>query len=63
MSESVSLALLLTGGKEANATAVFIQKVDRFFDCLNVSSFDEGRLKRKPFLQPYIGVLMISGLG
>ena len=53
MSESVSSALLLTGGEKTHETAKFIRKVDQFFDCLNVSSFDEGKLKRKPFLQPY----------
>lgn len=52
----MSLALRLTGGENAHETANFILTVDRFFDCLNVSSFDEGRLKRKPFLQPYRNV-------
>ena len=39
MSDSVSKALLLTGGCEAFKTAVFIGKVDKFFDCLNVTSY------------------------
>lgn len=46
-------ALVLTGGSRASETAVFVDKVDKFFDCLNVNSFDEGKLKRKPFIQPY----------
>ena len=53
MSESVALALFLTGGESANETAKFIRKVDCFFDCLNVMSYDESKMKRKPFLQPY----------
>lgn len=37
MSETVSQALFLTGGKEAFETAYFIGKIDKLFDCLNVS--------------------------
>ena len=46
-------ALRVTGGAEAAETAKFIEMVDKFFDCLNVSSFSKGKFKRKPFLQPY----------
>lgn len=53
LSESVALALHLTGGESAHETAKFIRMVDRFFDCLNVTSYDEGKRKRKIFLQPY----------
>ena len=53
MSESVSKALKVTGGAEAAETAKFIEMVDKLFDCLNVSSLSKGKLKRKPFLQPY----------
>lgn len=53
MSASVSHALYLTGGERASETAKFIQMVDKFFDCLNVTSYNEGKLKRKPFIQPY----------
>ena len=53
MSETVCKALRVTGGAEASETAKFIEMVDKFFDCLNVSSFSKGKLKRKPFLQPY----------
>lgn len=53
MSESVSKALYLTGGNAASETAMFISKMDQFFDCLNVSSLTMGKFKRKPFLNPY----------
>ena len=53
MSETVSKALKVTGGAKAAETAKFIEMVDKLFDCLNVSSLSKGKLKRKPFLQPY----------
>jgi hypothetical protein len=53
LSESVSQALYLTGGGEAFETAYFIGMVDKFFDCLNVVFYEQGRRKRKPFQQPY----------
>ena len=48
MSETVSQALYLTGGSAASETAMFISKIDKFFDCLNVSSPVKGKLTRKP---------------
>lgn len=53
LSDSVAEALFLTGGSAAFETAYFIKKVDKFFDCFNVRSYNEGRRKRKPFQQPY----------
>lgn len=53
MSETVSKALRLTGGEGAAGTALFIEMVDKMFDCLNVSTLSKGKLKRKPFVQPY----------
>ena len=53
MSETVSKALRLTGGEEAAEMAQFIKMVDKMFDCLYVSSLSKGKMKRKPFLQPY----------
>ena len=44
MSESVSQALFLTGGKEAFETA---SKIDGLFDCLNVTSICEGKKEEK----------------
>lgn len=53
LSESVGEALYLTGGKTAFETAYFIQKMDKFFDCFNVRFYNQGKLNRKPFQQPY----------
>ena len=53
MSESVSKAIQLTGGVEAQETARFVAIVDKFFDCLNVNNYDAGHRKRKIFKQPY----------
>ena len=52
LSESVSHALYLTGGSKAFETAYTIEKIDKFFDGLNVS-YNQGKLKRKPFQQLY----------
>jgi len=53
LSDSVSKAILLTGGGKAFETFYFIAKMDKFFDCFNVSSYSAGKRNRKPFLQPY----------
>ena len=53
MSQSVSSAIHLTCGPQAFETAYFIEKIDKFFDCFNVSSYTAGKRKRKPFQQPY----------
>ena len=39
--------------EDAFETAYFIEKMDKFFDVFNVSSFSQGKLKRKVFQQPY----------
>ena len=33
--------------------AHFIEKIDKFFDSLNVSNFMQGKHSRKPFQEPY----------
>ena len=53
LSESVSKALLLTGGDKVTETAHFISLIDKFFDCFNVRNFNSGKLKRKAFQDPY----------
>ena len=53
LSESVSKALMLTGGEEVSETALFVSMVDRFFDCLNVNNFTSGKFKRKVYQDPY----------
>ena len=49
----MSKALRLTGGKEVYETAYLIEKIDKYFDSLNVSSYTSGKRHRKPFQQPY----------
>ena len=39
LSETVSKALVRTGGEEAAETAKFVSLVDKFFDCLNVNNY------------------------
>ena len=53
LSESVSKALTLYGGDKAEETAKFAEIFDKFFDCLNVSNFTDGKYNRKPFQDPY----------
>lgn len=55
MSESVSNALMLTGGEEVTETVKFVAIFDKFFDILNVSNFTNGTRKRKRFQHPYRG--------
>ena len=49
----MSKALQLTGGSGVQETVKFVEHFDRFFDCLNVNSYNTGRHKRKIFKQPY----------
>ena len=53
MSSTVSKALLFSKKSEVFETAYFIEKIDKFFDCLNVRNFTEGKHTRKPYKQPY----------
>lgn len=53
MSESVSKAVKLLGGPEAEETAHFLLMFDRLFDCLNVGNFSDGHKSLKPFQLPY----------
>ena len=53
LSESVSKALQLFGGEETAETALFADMFDKFFDCLNVNNFTDGKNKRKVFQNPY----------
>ena len=53
LSETVAKAIRLIGGKAAFETAYFLEKMDKFFDCLNVSLYTAGKRHRKPFQQPY----------
>ena len=53
LSASVAVVLKEFGPPEAVATAELCEKMDAFFDCLNVRSTTEHQKKRKPFLVPY----------
>lgn len=53
LSGTVSKALSFTGGEVASETALFVSMMDRFFDCVNVGNYTEGKHGRTPFKQPY----------
>ena len=53
LSESVSKALKLVGGDKIHETARFAGMFDKFFDTMNVTNFKNGRVKRKPFQDPF----------
>lgn len=53
LSASVAKALEYYNDPATKETQRFCQMFDRFFDCLNVRSYTEGRKKRKPDLLPY----------
>ena len=42
MSETVSKALYLMGRPDTNETVKFISMFDKFFECLNVNSYNTG---------------------
>ncbi len=43
----------VNGRPETTETRKFVLMFDKFFDILNVSSFVEGKRKRKPFREPF----------
>ena len=49
LSGTVSNTIKLTGRADAQATAVFIEMIDKFFDCLNVDNYNEGKKAKKVF--------------
>ena len=53
MSKRVVTALRLQNRPETVATRDFFDKVDDFFDCLNVKNTFEWQMKRKENLKPY----------
>ena len=53
LSESVCTAMYFTNDPEMVETRRFVCMFDRFFDCMNVSNFVNGKHKRKVFQQPY----------
>ena len=55
LSETMS-NLILQYYPEFEATGILCKYMDSFFDCANVRSQFEGKMKRKPFLEPYRSV-------
>lgn len=53
LSETVGKAIELTGEPETEETSKFIFMFDKFFDILNVNSFQNWARARKPFQRPY----------
>ena len=53
MSLTVANGLKNQGFRHTEATANFVQLVDVFFDCLNVSQTYQGQKSRKEALYPY----------
>ena len=53
MSESVAKALPIVVGPAAERTAQLIEVVDKMFDFLNVTSYMEGKKRKKPSKDPY----------
>ena len=49
----MAAAIRLCGGRDTIERVNFIEKMDKFFDCFNVSTFTAGKHQRKPFLEPY----------
>lgn len=43
LSQTVSNALKFAFGDEAHETSLFVDKMDKFFDTFNVSSFNQGK--------------------
>ena len=43
----------MIGGPDVVETVKFVDIIDKFFDCMNVTSFEAGMKQRKPFQQPY----------
>ena len=46
-------ALKKAYGDEVRETVKFIEMMDKFFDCLNVTNLVTGKHKRKSFQDPY----------
>ena len=53
LSSSMAKVLHEYGPKEAKGTSDFCEKMDMFFDCMNVKNTVEYKHKQKPFLAPF----------
>lgn len=52
LSQSISDALSLFCGTEAEETAVFVDMLDKWFDEVNTCNFTDGQYQRKPLKTP-----------
>ena len=53
LSQTVANGMKTVIGDEASENVLFVEIMDRFFDCLNVNNFTTGHRKRKLFQDPY----------
>ena len=53
LSERVALALEQTKRDDVSETIKFVQFMEKFFDSLNVTNFNNGIHKKKLFQEPY----------
>ena len=53
MSETVANGIIYHYLEDGEQTAIFIEKMDKFFDCLNVTNNNECIRKLKRFKMPY----------
>ena len=53
LSNTVSKGLLHVLGEKAQGTATFVAVFNKFFDCLNVSTFTAGKESQNPDKDPY----------
>ena len=53
MSSTVAKEIRTFSTTEAEATANFIELVDKMFDSMNLSFSSQGKVSRKAFLKPY----------
>ena len=53
LSESVAKRMRLEFGETARETINFVDKLDKYFDTLNVRNFTNGIRSLKPFQMPY----------
>ena len=63
LSEQVAHALERTGREDAVETVKFVRKMDKNFDCLNVTNFNNGIHQKKPFQEPYTSKDDVKKLG
>ena len=56
LSEQVTHALEHVNRDEVSETVKLVRHMDKFFDCLNVTNFNNGYHKRKRFSRPILSI-------